>query len=837
VINRPSHSGPATAHPTGRQTGPDELLDPHIPGKPHFHVTPGDAPRDVVAANSRTARAMTMAARRWLREVAVVSAWEVKTFLLRPTSYLLLLAAAALAGWSFSWLVTLLARGSDPALRPADDPISQFLGPNIFLIGTCTLLVPLLTMNAIADERRRATWELLLTAPLSRLTVVVGKFAALWCLFVVCLAPWFYHLAVLRCWNGRIRLLWSFIPWTDGAALPFDWGPVVSSAIGLAIIGATFVAVGLFCSALCRGAASAALLALGAMTTILALGFTPGLLVYWNFTPDQVRWTELVSCWGQIERFGRGVIEPRIILGHLSVCALLLWGTACAARRVDEGGRRTRVWRARGLTCLAFFAVIAALNGLAHACLPVQIDLTRGKTFTLATQTRNLLASLRVPVEVTILGPKIPKTAGEHHFHNAAALFIGLLETCRQAQPLLHFQELDPLESAAARQLVQEFSTVAPPCVLIRYGPAGSRSHEVLFARDLAEFRAGPDRRLAAVDFSGEQALAGALARLTGDSRRATIYATTGHGELALNDADADSRRGMGVLAVQLRDAGCELRPFDFAAAAHVPYDASLVLIAGGKVPWNEAGAESLAKYLRQGGKALVMAELNYDTRQQRVVPTGLEGLLSEFGVALGDDRVVTRGFTGQTQVGSPALPAAEDHPLVRALAPAPLTLYECRSLRTSTGLHGLPTKIVPLLVSHPAPRAWAEGDFGAARSWEPGGENDSDGPVPMAVAVERRQEGEPQPVLVVVGDAEFIANRVLEEPSGRISASFVISCVNWLRGRNELLGDIPPSRREGYRLSGTPDEQRGLVWKSSLVLWSLIATAGVTVWISRRRG
>src|SRR5262245_32940710 len=328
----------------------------------------------------------------------------------------------------------------------------------------------------------------------------------------------------------------------------------------------------------------------------------------------------------------------------------------------DRGRQRKWMWRVRIGAEIVFFAAVAGLNVFCHCCLPAQIDLTHGRTFSLSPQTRNLLASLREPVEVTILAPKVAKTAGEHHFHNASLMFGGLLETCRQAQPRIHFQVLDPLESAAARELQHEFPDVAPPCVLIAYGPQGNRSHEVLFARDLAEFRAGPDRRLAAVDFFGEQALAGALARLTGDSRPATIYLTTGHGELALDDADAESRRGMGVLAGQLRDAGCDLRPLDFAEAARVPYDATFVLVAGGEVLWNETELQKLSHYLRQGGKALILADLNYDSRQQRVVPTGLEELVAEFGVAVGDDRVVTRGFTGQVEVGSPALPAAGDH-------------------------------------------------------------------------------------------------------------------------------------------------------------------------------
>jgi ABC-2 type transport system permease protein len=312
---------------------------PRLPPAPHFAVTPAVGPAETVSSSpsSQPAPSVQRTARQILRGIAFVCAWEIKTFLLRPASYILLLAAALLAGWSFSWLVTLLSRGIDPALRPADDPISQFLGPNVFLIGACTLIIPLLSMNAIADERRRGSWELLLTTPVSSLTVVLGKFAALWCLFMTCLAPWFYYLAVLHAWNGRTKLLWNLVPWSAGAGLDFDWGPVGGGLGGLAMVGATFVATGLFCSGLCRGPASAGLLALVAMGGILVVGFVPRIMEYWSFSAEQISFCEAVSCWGHVERFSRGVIEPRIIAGHMSVCAALLWGTAWVARRVDDG--------------------------------------------------------------------------------------------------------------------------------------------------------------------------------------------------------------------------------------------------------------------------------------------------------------------------------------------------------------------------------------------------------------------------------------------------------------------------------------------------------------------
>jgi ABC-2 type transport system permease protein len=198
-------------------------------------------------------------------------------------------------------------------------------------------LIPLITMNAIAGERRGSSWELLVTAPVSPLAVVLGKFAALSCLFMACLVPWAYFLVALRGWNGKLKFLGNLVPWFDGPGLAFDPGPAVGGAIALVVVGATFVAVGLFCSGLCRGPASAALLALVAMGLILVVGLLPRVLVHWGYSMQETRFIEGISCWGHVDRFSRGVIEPRVIAGHLSACAALLWATARVARKVDEG--------------------------------------------------------------------------------------------------------------------------------------------------------------------------------------------------------------------------------------------------------------------------------------------------------------------------------------------------------------------------------------------------------------------------------------------------------------------------------------------------------------------
>lgn len=484
-----------------------------------------------------------------------------------------------------------------------------------------------------------------------------------------------------------------------------------------------------------------------------------------------------------------------------------------------------------------FLALLAAINCVAIYGLPAQIDLTRRTTFTLAPQTRSLLASLKSPLSVTLLAPEVPRTAGERNFRSAALMFRELLATCRQVQPLVQVQELDPEENETARQLLRQFPDVVAPCVLVTFGSGADVGHEILAARDLAEFRSADGGRGTTVDFLGEQALAAALARLTSGRKQALFYVVTGHGELLLEDTDTDSRRGLGTLASFLRELDCRLEPLDLDAIPRVPADADVLIVAGGQQRWSNTALERFVSYLRQGGKGLLLIDLNFDSQTRQPAATGLEELLSEFGIEVGNDRIITRGFTGSIDAASQGLPASGEHPLVRSLPNVPLTLLECRSLRLSNGLRAQPTKVTPLLLSHPAPRAWAEGDLEPQSAPEPGGANDTDGPVTMAVAVERLLGDGAAPALVAVGDAEFAANRMLSGPEGRASSGFLIASLNWLRGRRELLGDVPPRRHESYRLTGTADGHRSLVWKPSLALWALLATAGITVWTTRRVG
>lgn len=271
-----------------------------------------------------------------LSGTASVLTWELRNHLFRPTLPVIWLATTLVAGWSFSWLVTLLAGGGSLVLRQEDDPIFQFLGPNVFLVGTVTLLVPWLTMNLVADERRRGSWEMLLTAATHPGEVIVGKFLAGWLAWMSCFLPWWYYAVVLRTWNGQSRLLGGWFPWPVWQGIPFDMGPVFGAACGMAVLGAFWLAIGLLWSAFCRTPLIAGLLSLTSMLFLLALSIVPDLLGYWNISGEYLRLANSMACWKHYEQFSQGLISPRLVVGYLTLTIGFLWLATGIARWKDN---------------------------------------------------------------------------------------------------------------------------------------------------------------------------------------------------------------------------------------------------------------------------------------------------------------------------------------------------------------------------------------------------------------------------------------------------------------------------------------------------------------------
>jgi gliding motility-associated transport system permease protein len=112
------------------------------------------------------------------------------------------------------------------------------------------MLVPIFTMRLIAEERRNQTFTLLLSAPLSALHIVLGKFLGLLIFLVVLM-------------SGMVLMLYSL---AIGTAL--DLGLLLSNILGLFLLTASYVSLGLYVSAL---TAQPIIAAIGSLAVLIGL--------------------------------------------------------------------------------------------------------------------------------------------------------------------------------------------------------------------------------------------------------------------------------------------------------------------------------------------------------------------------------------------------------------------------------------------------------------------------------------------------------------------------------------------------------------------------------------
>lgn len=171
-------------------------------------------------------------------------------------------------------------------------------------------LIPAITMRALAEEVRNGTIELLLTKPLTTWGLILGKFWASWALTLVTLLPTLlYYYSIYQLGNpvGNV-----------------DSAQIFGSYIGLALLSAVFVAVGLWTSSLSDNQIVA--FVLGVFISFLLYNGIGAVakLDFWGSLAYPLSWISLDE---QYADLGRGLIDSRNVIYLFSVTILFLWLT------------------------------------------------------------------------------------------------------------------------------------------------------------------------------------------------------------------------------------------------------------------------------------------------------------------------------------------------------------------------------------------------------------------------------------------------------------------------------------------------------------------------------
>ncbi len=151
---------------------------------------------------------------------------EIRSFLSSIIGYIFM-TIFIVTCWLFLWIIS---DGYNLLEGGVADLIPFFnLTPIILLI-----LIPAITMRSFADERKSGTIELLYTRPISDIKILFSKYLAGVTLFIIALLPTLTFYVVMHYLGDPVGVL------DDGAA--------ITSYIGLILLGASFVAIGVFSS-------------------------------------------------------------------------------------------------------------------------------------------------------------------------------------------------------------------------------------------------------------------------------------------------------------------------------------------------------------------------------------------------------------------------------------------------------------------------------------------------------------------------------------------------------------------------------------------------------------
>ena len=118
---------------------------------------------------------------------------------------------------------------------------------NVFsdMVLVIIFLIPLITMRSFAEERRQKTDQALLTSPVSLFEIVAGKFLGAFILFLLCNAVFLIYALIITIFTAP------------------DWVAILTTLLGMLLMGAALIAVDLFISVLTESQAVAAMFSIG----------------------------------------------------------------------------------------------------------------------------------------------------------------------------------------------------------------------------------------------------------------------------------------------------------------------------------------------------------------------------------------------------------------------------------------------------------------------------------------------------------------------------------------------------------------------------------------------
>ena len=246
--------------------------------------------------------------------ILAIAQKELKSYFASPIAYVIIGFFALVVGWFYFVSVTFFMQHAMQMGGPGQGQINinnMMIRPLLQNMSVVLLFVlPMITMRTYSEEKRSGTVELLLTSPVTDFEIVMGKFLGAVGLYGLMLAVTMVHMGILFVYGNP------------------EWKPIVAGYLGLFLMGASFISLGLWISSTTKNQIVAV------MATFAAF------LLLWTITwavdsagPVMQKVLMALSITDHFDDFSKGVIAVRHLVYYFS---LIGFGLFLTAKSVDS---------------------------------------------------------------------------------------------------------------------------------------------------------------------------------------------------------------------------------------------------------------------------------------------------------------------------------------------------------------------------------------------------------------------------------------------------------------------------------------------------------------------
>lgn len=495
---------------------------------------------------------------------------ELRAYLTSMTGYIFM--AVLLAVTSLYYVANCLVGGY---------PVFGAILSSVYFV--LLIIVPVLTMRSMAEEKRQKTDQLLMTAPVSLWKIVLGKYLAMVTVFLIPMA--------ILCLYPLILLRFGSV------SLPMAY----TAILGYTLFGAACLAIGLFLSAVTESQVIAAVLTFG---VLFFLNMVSGIANVIGASGLLASILNALCIYQPFINFVQGMFDLTGILYYMTVIVLALFLTVQLLQK-KHGTYR--------VSMVVFACVAAVLVNLTAGKLPSQYlkyDVSDQKLFTTGDQTAEIVKGLDEDITLYLIAQQ----------GSEDATLQELLDRYAGLSSRIKVETKDPV---LYPNFVSQYTSenLSENSVLV----VGQNRSKAVDYYDIYQYSMDYSTYSSSLSsFDGEGQITSAIAYVTAEDMP-VVYTLAGHDEAELSTTVTSS----------IEKENIELKSLSLLTEEAVPEDAKAVIIYGAISDISEDEKNKLEAYMEQGGQMVLL--LGYTDKDT----PNLDSLLGDYGITLADGLVL----------------------------------------------------------------------------------------------------------------------------------------------------------------------------------------------------